>query len=156
MGCERAVATFPGTPAIALPRSEYAKYRRLSVTTAPSLASISRSWSVSERITSLRYSLTNAAMSPASSSAALPLRPDNRSSLVLEQISTECHRRPLAVWTDTTSKHSSSVSLPDTRVIPAAEFRPGVSFQFAPENSRANSPGRYVRARFSIEKLYRG
>ena len=40
------------------------------------------------------------------------------------------------------------LTLPDTRVIRAAEFRPGVSFEFSPENSRANSPGRYVRARF--------
>ena len=41
----------------------------------------------------------------------------------------------------------------DTRQIPAVERRPGVSFQFSPENSRANSPGRYVRARFSMAVL---
>jgi hypothetical protein len=51
-------------------------------------------------------------------------------------------------------KHSNSVSPPpDTRQIPAVERRPGVSFQFSPENSRANSPGRYVRARFSMAVL---
>lgn len=42
MGCEKAVAAFPGTPAIALPRSECARYRWLSVTTAPSCVDLAQ------------------------------------------------------------------------------------------------------------------